>query len=122
MGEAPDPFGEVDPGSGDSEWGPWVSPEPDDLFIESDDYEVRFDDEPRVPRRLDEWRKRTATGALASAVALGLQQVFDPEKKTTIPMEQVVPDEPIDPGRIQLNFDPLDSRGSQVVINLPEED
>lgn len=34
-----------------------------------------------LPPRIDSWRKRSATGAILTGFALGLQQVFEPERK-----------------------------------------
>jgi len=41
-------------------------------------------------RPVDRWRRTTATGAVTAALALGFQQVFEPEKKDTIGIEQEV--------------------------------
>ena len=77
--------------------------------------------EPPKPRPVDRWRHNTASGAIAAAIALGLQEVFDPVKKDTIAIEQEVPDKPAEPDRIELNFDPLNARGTSIVVHrLPE--
>lgn len=73
------------------------------------------------PRPVDKWRRNTATGALTAALALGLQQVFDPEKKNTIGIEQEAPTQPVDPDeKIELRFDPLNSHGNTVVMHAPK--
>jgi len=64
---------------------------------------------PRVPPR----KARTATGALLTGIALGLRDVFDPEKKRdTIAIEQEAPAEPEGPQEyeIRLTSSPRDSQ------------
>lgn len=87
---------------------------------EEDPYELHFDDPgPTEPGALDRWRRNTASGALVTAMALGLQNVFDPEKVDTIAIEQEAPDEPFNPGQVELQFDPGDARGTRIVIRPP---
>ncbi len=71
-------------------------------------------------RPVDRWRHNTASGAVAAALALGLQEVFDPAKKDTIAIEQEVPDKPVEPGQVELNFHPTDFRATSIVIRPPE--
>ena len=64
---------------------------------------------PKVPPR----RARTATGAILTGIALGLRDVFDPEKKNdTIAIEQEAPAEPDGPQlyEIRLKASPRDSQ------------
>jgi len=64
---------------------------------------------PRVPPK----KARTATGALLTGIALGLRDIFDPEKKRdTIAIEQEAPGEPEGPQRyeIRLQSSPRDSQ------------
>jgi hypothetical protein len=64
---------------------------------------------PRVPPK----KARTATGALLTGIALGLRDVFDPEKKRdAIAIEQEAPGEPEGPQRyeIRLNSSPRDAQ------------
>lgn len=64
---------------------------------------------PRPPAK----KARTATGALLTGIALGLRDIFDPEKKRdTIAIEQEAPGEPEGPLRyeIRLNSSPRDSQ------------
>jgi hypothetical protein len=64
---------------------------------------------PRVPPK----KARTATGALLTGIALGLRDVFDPEKKRdTIAIEQEAPAEPEGPQEyeIRLAASPRDSQ------------
>lgn len=64
---------------------------------------------PKVPPR----KPRTATGAILTGIALGLRDVFDPEKKNdTIAIEQEAPAEPEGPQlyEIHLRASPRDSQ------------
>ena len=64
---------------------------------------------PRVPSK----RAGTATGALLTGIALGLRDIFDPEKKRdAIAIEQEAPGEPEGPQRyeIRLNSSPRDAQ------------
>ncbi len=64
---------------------------------------------PRVPPK----KARTATGALLTGIALGLREVFDPEKKNdTIAIEQEAPAKPEEPQEyeIRLNGSPRDAQ------------
>ena len=74
------------------------------------------EERPPGPRPVDRWRRNTASGAVAAAIALGLREVFDPAHKDTIAVEQEVPDKPADQGQLELNFDPLNARGTSIVI------
>jgi hypothetical protein len=70
-------------------------------------------------RPVDRWRRNTATGAITAALAFGFQQVFDPEKKDTIGIEQEAPTRPVDPDKFELHFDPISSRATSVVVRAP---
>lgn len=86
--------------------------------------EPEDEDEPEraEPRPVDKWRRNTATGALTAALALGMQQVFDPEKRDTIGIEQEAPAKPVDPDEVvELRFDPLNSQGTSVVVHRRAE-
>jgi len=64
---------------------------------------------PRPPVK----KARTATGALLTGIALGLRDIFDPEKKRdAIAIEQEAPGEPEGPQRyeIRLNSSPRDAQ------------
>lgn len=98
--------------------------DPADEFDEVDEYQAAH--APRAePRPVDRWRRNTASGALAAALARGLQQVFDPERKDTIGIEQEAPSRPEDPDHpdeVELRFDPLSSRGTSVVVHRRDPD
>ena len=98
-----------------------LAPEPD---WGDEDFEWPAE-EVAKPRPVDRWRHSTASGTVAAAIALGLQQVFDPPHKDTIAVEQEMPDKPSEPGQVELNFDPTDFRPTSIVIHrpaLPEPD
>jgi hypothetical protein len=66
---------------------------------------------PRAP----DWRRSTATGVLLTCVVRGLQQVFEPERKERIVIEQGAPGEPDRAPPLELHLDPDSPRASFVV-------
>ena len=85
--------------------------EPLEAFYGRDDL-FGFKPQPSVPRPPPK-KARTATGALLTGIALGLRDVFDPEKKVdTIAIEQEAPAEPDEPQEyeIRLNGSPRDAQ------------
>lgn len=80
------------------------------------------DERPTEAGAVDRWRRNTASGAVATALALGLQQVFEPARADTVGIEQEAPAKPADPERVELRFDPLDSRGTVVVVHSRHDD
>ena len=83
------------------------------------DFEWPSDPAPK-PRPVDRWRRNTASGAVAAAIALGLREVFDPAHKDTIAIEQEVPDKPAEPAGLELTFDPLNPRATSSVVRRPD--
>ena len=86
--------------------------EPLEDFYGRDDLFAFGPAEPRLPP-VPPKKARTATGALLTGIALGLRQVFDPEKKNdTIAIEQEAPAEPEGPQlyEIRLRASPRDSQ------------
>ena len=87
--------------------------EPLEAFYGRDDiFGMRLTPQPAVPRPTPK-KARTATGALLTGIALGLRDVFDPEKKRdAIAIEQEAPGEPEGPQRyeIRLNSSPRDAQ------------
>ena len=96
----------------DAEAPPPPGDEPLEAFYGQDDiFGLKLGPKPmpRVPPK----RARTATGALLTGIALGLRDIFDPEKKRdTIAIEQEAPGEPEGPQRyeIRLNSSPRDGQ------------
>jgi hypothetical protein len=97
---------------------------PDDATAETDDsleafygkddiFGLNLTPRPEAAPRVPPKKARTATGALLTGIALGLRDVFDPEKKRdTIAIEQEAPGEPEGPQRyeIRLNSSPRDGQ------------
>ncbi len=82
---------------------------PDELADEA------LDDATVAPSRFDGWRRRSAIGGLATGVALGLQEVFSPNKNEPV-ISAEAPGEPPDAGeRMQVLLDPDDPTKSIVV-------
>ncbi|MDQ2726528.1 MAG: hypothetical protein M3Y91_01375 [Actinomycetota bacterium] len=49
-----------------------------------------------LPPRVESWRKRSATGAILTGFALGLQHVFEPERKEPAIVQETSGDPPTD--------------------------
>ena len=63
-----------------------------------------------------EWRKRTATGAVASAIAIGLRDALENREKEEPPIIVDADGEPVDPERMRVNLFPGHPELSWVVI------
>ncbi len=70
---------------------------------------------------VDRWRRTTVSGALAGALALGFQEVFDPKPVDTGGIEQEAPDRPVDSERVELRFDPTSSSNTVVVVHRHDD-
>ena len=103
------------PGQPDAS-GPPAGDEPLESFYGTDDlFGLNLSrprpEEVRVPPK----KARTATGALLTGIALGLRDVFDPEKKKDpVAIEQVAPTEPDGPQEYEIHLRPS-PRDSQAV-------
>jgi hypothetical protein len=63
-----------------------------------------------------EWRKRTATGVVASAIAIGLRDALENKDKDEPPIVIDADGDPADPERITVNLFPGHPELSWVVI------
>jgi hypothetical protein len=71
------------------------------------------------PLRFNQWMKRSATGAVLSGIALGLQQALEPKRELPAFVMEA-PGEPEDPDApITLHFDPDDPTRTVAVIRAP---
>ena len=98
-----------------------------------DVYDYDYDDLPRhlggrpsapVSRR-ESWRTRSATGAIATALAMGLQQVFEPEKRRPAAVAEAPSDPYSDDDPITVDYLPDDAGGTRVHVKpwlLQKED
>ncbi|HEV3280299.1 MAG TPA: hypothetical protein VG032_01725 [Acidimicrobiales bacterium] len=75
----------------------------------------------RDPRRFNEWRKRSATGAVMTGIALGLKEALElPRQRPALVIE--APGEPDDPDHpIDLHFDPDDPTRTVAVVRHRED-
>ncbi len=72
--------------------------------------------------RFQQWMKRSATGAVLSGIALGLQQIFEPKRELPAFVMEA-PDAPHDPDApFTLHFDPDDPTKTVAVIRTPTAD
>jgi hypothetical protein len=68
------------------------------------------------PRRVDTWRTRTATGAIASAIAMGLQQVFEPEQRRPAAVAEAPSDPYDEDDPITVDYVPDDAGATTVHV------
>ena len=68
-----------------------------------------------LPPRLERWRRRSATGAIMTGFAFGLQQVFEPEHKGPSIVQESSGDPPEDLA-VDADVDPLAARRTVVRI------
>jgi hypothetical protein len=93
-----------------------VSPDHDDLpdHNVSPNPDQSADEIPS--RRFDAWRRRSAVGGMATGIALGLQEVFYPNKNEPV-ISAEAPGEPPDADdRLRVVLDPDDPTKSTVVV------
>lgn len=96
-------------GEGEPEaWG-------DEDFLPEDDDPNADPDRPVMA--VERWRRRTASGALATAIALGLQQVFQPEFDTRPAIVQETSGTPYDDDDpVVVDFEPDAPEGTTVLL------
>ncbi len=71
--------------------------------------------DPAMPSKVVSWSRRSTVGLLATGLALGLQEVFDPPREEQIVIEVDAGGEPHDLP-IQLFLDPDDPSGSICIL------
>ncbi|MEO5680149.1 MAG: hypothetical protein ABIS47_10820, partial [Acidimicrobiales bacterium] len=69
-----------------------------------------------LPRRVESWRTRSASGAIATALAMGLQQVFEPEKRRPAAVAEAPSDPYSDDDPITVDYVPDDAEGTIVHV------
>ena len=88
--------------------------EPEQQADVSPDHDESGDEIPS--RRFDAWRRRSAVGGMATGIALGLQEVFHPNKNEPV-ISAEAPGEPPDADdRLRVVLDPDDPTKSTVVV------
>jgi hypothetical protein len=71
------------------------------------------------PLRFSNWMKRSATGAVMTGIAMGLQQALEPQNRQ-VPFVIEAKGEPEDPDRpIDLRFDPDSPADTVAIIRQP---
>ena len=82
-----------------------------------EDEEEDEDDRGRPVMAIERWRRRTAGGALATALALGLASVFQPPQDPRPPIVQETPGEPYDDrDPVIVDFEPDAPEGTTVLL------
>jgi hypothetical protein len=69
--------------------------------------------------KVSQWRRRSALGAVLTGMALGLQEVFDPEEERSIEIEVDADGEPLDLP-IQMYLDPDSPAGSLCIVHASD--
>ncbi len=69
-----------------------------------------------LPPRVESWRTRSATGAIATALAMGLQQVFEPEKRRPAAVAEAPSDPYSDDDPVTVDYLPDDAEGTTVHV------
>jgi len=91
-------------------------PDPGDAVPDGGTYE---DPGPEEPIGFQGWMKRSASGAILSGIALGLQQALEPKRELPAFVMEA-PGEPEDPdAAITLRFDPDDPTKTVAVVRSP---
>ncbi len=90
-------------------------------FDEGDDLGDLSDDQVggrrnALPPRVESWRTRSATGAIATALAMGLQQVFEPEKRRPAAVAEAPSDPYSDDDPVTVDYLPDDAEGTTVHV------
>jgi hypothetical protein len=68
------------------------------------------------PRRFDAWRRRSAMGAIATGIALGLKEIFQPADNQPV-ITAVAPGDPPDADqRLRVILDPDDPTKSVAIL------
>ncbi len=89
----------------------------EELEGEDEFYEFPDDGEPHtaLPTKVEAWRKRSATGAILTGFALGLQQVFEPKRDEPAVIMETSGDPPRD---LPVEADFEYGRPRQSVVNV----
>lgn len=72
------------------------------------------------PDRISHWRRHSALGAVLTGLALGYQEVFDPEEERSIVIEVDDEGEPRDLP-VELFLDPDSPSGSLCIVHRPDQ-
>ena len=69
-----------------------------------------------LPPRVDSWRRRTATGAILTGVALGLQAALDAPPQPAAVVREVPGGPPPEPDPVEAVLDPDHPEASRLVV------
>jgi hypothetical protein len=70
--------------------------------------------------RFDTWRRRSAVGGLATGIALGLRDIFQPGRNTPVLTAEAPGDPPDTDERIRVILDPDDPSKSVAILPAPD--
>jgi hypothetical protein len=94
--------------------------DPEELH-EVDDPDIDSDpEEPDPPSRtFDGWRRRSAIGGIATGIAMGLQEVFQPNKNEPVLVAEAPGDPPDADRGFRVVLDPDDPTKATVIMATP---
>lgn len=78
-------------------------------------------EEPRT-RRFDSWRRHSAIGAIATGVAFGLKEIFQPTNIEPVITAEAPGDPPDSENRLRVILDPDDPSKSVAIVPPPASD
>ncbi len=84
----------------------------DDAFLD----QYRASQRNALPRQVEAWRRRSASGAIATAIAMGLQQVFEPEKRKPAAVAEAPSDPYDDDAPVTVDYVPDDAESTTVHV------
>jgi hypothetical protein len=94
--------------------------EPENHEDQIDEPEGQEPEDEIASKRLDAWRRRSAVGGMATGIALGLQEVFYPNKNEPVISAEAPGDPPDADDRLRVILDPDDPTKSIVLLPKPD--
>jgi hypothetical protein len=94
--------------------------EPENHEDQIDEPEGQEPEDEIASRRFDAWRRRSAVGGMATGIALGLQEVFYPNKNEPVISAEAPGDPPDADDRLRVILDPDDPTKSIVLLPKPD--
>jgi len=97
--------------------------ESDDLeaFYEVDEFDPSDAAADLPSRKFESWRRRTAVGGIATGIAMGLQEIFQPNRNEPVLVSEAPGDPPDSDRGFRVVLDPDDPTKSRVIMTAPAE-
>ena len=116
-----DPAGAAEEGPGRAADGAPDDADGPDPDLDGDELLAAYDEAATarrnaLPRRVESWRTRSASGAIATAIAMGLQQVFEPERRRPAAVAEAPGDPYHDDDPVTVDYVPDDAESTRVHV------